>query len=97
MKNKRIINIDIEKYMIFIYKPTDRLIAIDISKSQSLIDLKSRYGDYSNIPNDEVIEGILLTYNAKKNIYKIQSNRLFNYTINKLDPSIQFFLINSNL
>jgi hypothetical protein len=93
MKNRQsnIIDVDLDKYVVYLHKPSDTLIAINCSETERFHQLIGDNDGIENIPDQETVDGIRFQYNAKKNAYDIQTNKTHNIHIKDLDYTwIQF-------
>lgn len=87
MKNRRtnLIDVDLDKYVLYLHKPSDKLLAIDNGETERFHRLIGGHDGIERVPDHETVDGISLEYNPDKNAYDIQSNKTHNVKINELD------------
>ena len=73
------IKIDFDRYWPYqLNNINNNVIAVERSKLQSINDVFKKYNGFENIPADNKIDGIILSYDNKKNTYTMDEKNILN-------------------
>ena len=80
----RIINVDLEKYIIYENLENNNLVACEMKHQSRLIELYKKYDNFKTAPDSESIEIFILQYDNKTNSYFLNHDFKETIKVNQL-------------